>query len=134
MKKAITANEALQRLREEPPGEPVPSPGELQQVPLDLKRALISLQNRMVSIARLNESLIDIMKAFDLIDSDILRIALDNVREYDRSPIETDKLLDIRARALKKKLADYSRSKDAPAEGSPAIPAKSGKRKVKTHG
>jgi hypothetical protein len=123
MRKTTTVNEALRRLQDQPPGE-VPSPEELQQIPVDLKRALTSLSNRMLSTARVNEALIDILKSFDLINIEIFDIALQNVREYERSPIETSKLLVIREKALRKKLADYSRSKDAPAEGSKATPAK----------
>ena len=132
MNQTVTAEGALKRLRETAEDEPIPSPEDLGQG--DLTSTIIQLQNRVAGLTYCNEALIDILKAFDIITIDVFDIAYQNVLEYDHSPIETRKLLDIRARALKKKLADYSRAKDAPAEGSLAIPAKSGKKKVGQHG
>jgi hypothetical protein len=132
MNQTVTAEGALKRLRETAEDEPIPSPEDLGQG--DLTSTIIQLQNRVAGLTYCNEALIDILKAFDIITIDVFDIAYQNVLEYDNSPIDSRKLFGIRARALKKKLADYARSKDAPAEGSLAIPAKSAKRKVKAHG
>ncbi len=131
-KKTVTAEEALKHLEETADKDPVPSPQDLLEG--NQASAMIQLQNKVSGLITCNEALIDILKVFDIITMPIFEIAYTNVREYDKSPMERRELFDIRARALKKKLADYARSKDAPAEGSPAIPAKSGKRRVKTHG
>jgi hypothetical protein len=132
MNQTLTAESALKRLRETAEDETIPRPQDLGQG--DLSNAVIQLQNRCAGLTYGLEAIIDILKAFDIINLDIFDIAYQNVLEYDRSPIETRKLVEIRARALKKKLADYSRSKDAPAESPPAEKPKAGKRQVKKHG
>jgi hypothetical protein len=129
MKETITVDGALKKLRDTPEDDHIPSPDELGQG--DLINAVIELQNRIAGLTYSNEALIDILKAFDILNIDIFDIAYQNVREYDRSPIETRKLVEIRARALKKKLADFSRSKSQLVKAPPAEPAKPGKRQLK---
>jgi hypothetical protein len=132
MNPTVTSEEALRRLRETAEDGSIPSPHDLGSG--DLTNAVIQLQNKMAGLTYCNEALIDILKAFDILTIDIFDIAFQNVLEYDHSPLESRKLVEIRSRALKKKLADYARSKEQPAEGAPAIPAKPGKRQVKKHG
>jgi hypothetical protein len=53
------------------------------------------------------------LKAFDIVDTQILKIAALNVIEYNQIPGEGDAILDQRLKALKKKLSEYSMAKKA---------------------
>lgn len=134
----ISTKEALKRLQALEI-QPAPTPEELldadnhEHTHEDLAPAVQNLQNHVSGLTNALEAIIDILKAFDLFDKEVFDIAFKNVLEYNNSPVENNKLLDIRSRALKKKLADYARSKEASEEAPQAEKPKPGK-KVKKNG
>jgi hypothetical protein len=130
MSKIVTASEALKRIADSPIEEPIQAP--IETMPSEITPIIIDMQNKIAGLTFAVEAMIDLLKVYDVLDSTIFQISYQNVIEYSHSMIAGEKMLEVRARALKKKLADYSRSKNAPAEAPPAEKPKSGK--VKKHG
>jgi len=111
--KGLSVKESLAKLG----AQDLEEPGESQlQRPDDLTSVVINLQNRIAGLTTVQEGLIDLLKVFDIIDMGVLNIAIQNVLEYDKVPQESQKVFVLRLRALKKKLADYSKSQSQPPE------------------
>ena len=103
--KGLTVDKALSKL--EATRKEIPKNGNLNPDPF------IVLQDRVANLTILMEALLDILKAFDIINTDILNIAGKNVMQFDQIKGDNTEILIARSNALKARLAAYSKAKRA---------------------
>ena len=107
LKSPLSVKESLAKLEESHENMPDINAPSAPYNPLE------GLQMQISTIHITSEALIDLLIAFGALNLDVVQIACQNVAEFDHMHKDTIKVLPLRLKSLKKKLAEYSKSQKA---------------------